>query len=99
MYADKITNTDGSEFAFASAGVNFGGKIDQGGAYIGTASYLMMKGEIEYNDNGFIFDDLFVDSVCINLNADKTGCGAKRKATPGTYKFSLYGYSGESWEG
>lgn len=84
--------------AFASAGVSFEAKFSDGGSYIGTASYLMMEGEVEFNENDFWIEGEKYSS-CITINDDADACGDKRKAVPGTYKFSLYGYTGDmNWE-
>lgn len=103
------TETIGNGNTFQAVMVNTGslmGVVNPAGSYgfLGTASYLLTEGEMSYNTNNFKALGPIVDTpvdfnnVCV-VGLEDGVCGAERTATPGTYKFSIYGYTaGEQWE-
>ncbi len=92
-----VTDDTGSEstHAFVAQGA-WVGDVDTGlyFGYVGTASYILQTGELNYKTNDFIIDDTVVEDVCIvEVDADGNCVGDAKVATPGTYKYSLYGYT------
>jgi len=58
----------------------------------------MMEGETKFNKNKFKYMDSWVTDVCVGVvdydnDEDNDGCSKdeRRTASPGYYKFSLYG--------
>ena len=69
-----VTDETGSEstHAFVAQGA-WVGDVDTGSSYgyVGTASYILQTGELNYKTNDFIIDDTVVEDVCIvEVDAD-----------------------------
>lgn len=102
----EVWEVEGNRVAVASFG-SLMGNVDPNGAFgfVGTASYLMLEGNLKYNSNNFVVatgDGVVFDvkDICVvPLSTDGQRCGDEVLASPGKYKFSLYGYAdGASYE-
>jgi len=92
---------DKTQVAFANAGT-YMGTVSKDGAYgfVGTASYLGVKGTTSFKTNSFRvpgntkFGDA-VDDICVvdlKVDGDKVTCdGTAQTISAGDYKYSLYG--------
>jgi len=71
----EVTDETGSEstHAFVAQGA-WVGDVDTGLSYgyVGTASYILQTGELNYKTNNFIIDDTVVEDVCI-VEVDSEG--------------------------
>lgn len=95
-------NESSIEYGRVMLGARMGQETDSAFGFIGTASYLVQRGSFAYNTNDFVVpsgntnNHETVSGICVVPIASNGNCGANRTAQAGTYKFSLYGYTGGS---
>jgi len=89
LTAEEVIEEDWT-YSYASGGVSVGDSSTAGGGYVGCASYLVTDGTWSFNTNSYNIDGTIYDDICVNLDADDE-CGEMREATPGFYKFALFG--------
>jgi len=96
----SVADSTTPQYGFFSFGTDVGNRFGPVYAYIGMAAYAMVQGEMSFQNNTFMIDDASTEAqVCavpIEQAGASTACGAARTVTPGTFKFSLFGYGAGS---
>eukprot|EP00928_Gymnodinium_smaydae_P066601 TRINITY_DN4958_c0_g1_i1.p1 TRINITY_DN4958_c0_g1~~TRINITY_DN4958_c0_g1_i1.p1 ORF type:complete len:407 (-),score=73.23 TRINITY_DN4958_c0_g1_i1:295-1515(-) len=98
MEPASVSNKSTPQYGFFSFGSDVGNTSSDTYGYVGMAAYVMVQGELSFQNNTFRVksDDKEICAVPKEAAGADTACGAAQKVQAGDIKYSLFGYGAGS---